>query len=139
MRLTVPLWLLGAAVAFGMACSSAWAQEAAPAAAGPDRIEQEFLRYNVHPALDKLGRGVVNTLAGWLEVPATIHRRYTPQDTGGSLFGGLAHGLARGVLRTGVGLYETVTFFLPYPERFAPILPPLDYFVDGKRQQLPLE
>jgi hypothetical protein len=39
-----------------------------------------------------------------------------------------------------VGLYEAVTFFLPYPENFAPILPTLPYFEKNKkRRPLPLE
>jgi hypothetical protein len=39
-----------------------------------------------------------------------------------------------------VGLYETVTFFLPYPEDFAPILPTLEYYNKSPgRRRLPLE
>jgi len=46
----------------------------------------------------------------------------------------------KGAVRTAVGAYETVTFFLPYPEEFAPILPTLEYYQHStKRKPLPLE
>ena len=107
----------------------------------PDRVEQILGRYRVQPAFEKLGRGASNALFGWLEIPLTIHHRYAPQDAGTSLLGGFAYGLLRGLIRTGVGLYETATFFLPYPAHFAPILPTLDYFEQEKREHehLPLE
>jgi len=97
-------------------------------------------RHNLHPAFEKLGRGLSNALGGWLEIPLTIHRRYATSDTGASFFTGAAHGLFRGLVRTGVGIYETATFFLPYPEHFAPILPTLEYFQrTTRRERLPLE
>jgi len=93
-----------------------------------DRVDEVMGRYNLHPAFAKLGRGVANAVGGWLELPLNLQQRYTEQDTAGSLFTGAAYGLFKGLVRTGVGLYETVTFFLPYPEDFAPILPTLEYF-----------
>ena len=118
----------------------AWAREEASAPQGQDRVDALMLRYNLHPAFEKLGRGVANLFGGWLEVPLNIHKRYTLTDTGGSFLTGAAHGVFKGVVRTGVGLYETVTFFLPYPENYAPILPTLEYFKRSpKREPLPLE
>ncbi len=91
-------------------------------------------------AFEKLGRGVSNFLGGWLEIPLGIHKRYATSDTAGSLFTGTAVGAFKGLVRTGVGAYETVTFFLPYPEDFAPILPTLEYFQHHtRRKPLPLE
>ena len=117
-----------------------WAREETPAPQGQDRVEELMLRYNLHPAFEKLGRGVANALFGWAEIPLNIHQRYTPTDTGGSFLTGAAHGVFKGLVRTGVGVYETVTFFLPYPEDFAPILPTLPYFQHTtKRRPLPLE
>ena len=100
--------------------------------AGPARAAEEMdrllLQSNATPAFEKLGRGFSNTIGGWLEVPATIQQRYTQSDTAGSLLTGTLIGLVRGVMRTGVGVYEVVTFWLPLPEQFAPILPTLPYF-----------
>jgi len=111
------------------------------AAKGSDEVDQLMARYNLHPAFEKLGRGVANTLGGWLEVPLNVQKRYTVEDTGSSFFTGLAIGATKGLVRTVVGLYETVTFFLPYPEDYVPILPTLEYFkrADTRRQPLLLE
>jgi putative exosortase-associated protein (TIGR04073 family) len=93
-----------------------------------DETDRVLLQSNVTPAFEKLGRGFSNTVGGWLEVPYQIEQRYTRGDTSGSLFAGTLIGLAKGVVRTGVGVYEVVTFWLPLPEQFAPILPTLPYF-----------
>ena len=107
---------------------------------GQDRVDDMLGRYNLQPAFEKLGRGLSNFLGGWLEVPLNIDKRYAGSDTGGSFLTGAVIGLFKGVVRTGVGAYETVSFFLPYPENFAPILPTLPYFQHNtKRKPLPLE
>lgn len=126
-------WIVGVALLCAGVLPAAWAQ-------GQDPVDEVLGRYNLHPAFEKLGRGVSNALGGWLEIPLNIHTRYSTNDTAGSLFTGAAHGVVRGVVRTGVGLYETVTFFLPYPEDFAPILPTLEYYrKTPRRGPLPLE
>jgi putative exosortase-associated protein (TIGR04073 family) len=118
----------------------AWAQDPSGVAGGRDRVDEMLGRYNLHPAFDKLGRGVSNAFFGWTEVPLNVGYRYSRHDTGGSLLTGAAIGLFKGLVRTGVGVYETVTFFLPYPEEFAPILPTLEYFKKASRRKaLPLE
>ncbi|MBI3020696.1 MAG: exosortase system-associated protein, TIGR04073 family [Candidatus Omnitrophica bacterium] len=107
---------------------------------GQDRVDQLMGRYNLHPALEKLGRGVSNVLGGWLEIPLNIRTRYAENDAATSLFTGALYGFVKGVVRTGVGVYETATFFLPYPEDFAPILPTLEYFrQQDKRKSLLFE
>ena len=117
-----------------------WSEQMATDAQGPDQVDVVMGRYNLHPAFAKLGRGVANALGGWLELPINLQHRYSAHDTAGSLLTGAAYGIVKGVVRTGVGIYETVTFFLPYPENFAPILPTLEYFqLDTNRKSLPLE
>lgn len=111
----------------GIAAGPAWG-EAPPPPAPQDRVDEVMGRYNLHPAFAKLGRGVSNALGGWLEIPLNVHKRYAASDTGGSLATGLVYGLFKGLVRTGVGVYETVTFCLPYPEHYAPVLPTLEYF-----------
>ena len=95
---------------------------------GADRLDEVMVRHNLDLAAAKLGRGLANTVAGWMEIPATMERKYREDDTGTSLFVGAATGTVRAVIRTGVGVYEAVTFWLPYPENFKPILPSLEYF-----------
>lgn len=112
----------------GWGVSPAWSESMPPPPAPQDRVDEMMSRYNLHPAFTKLGRGVSNALGGWLEIPLNVHKRYAASDTAGSLFTGLAYGLFKGLVRTGVGVYETVTFGLPYPEHYAPVLPTLEYF-----------
>ncbi len=108
-----------------------------------DQVDQVMARYNLHPSFEKLGRGLGNAFMGWAEIPLGVQQRYSKEDTGSSFFAGLAIGLFKGVVRTGVGVYETVTFLLPYPDAFRPILPTRPYYQlikNGKpRDPLPLE
>ena len=132
-------WMLGLAAGLLMIGSAPVRAEApVPRPIKPNRIGQALAHEELHPALAKFGRGVANALFGWLEIPLGVHETFSAQDTGGSFFGGLAHGLIRGVIRTGAGLYETVTFVLPIPKHYAPLLPTLPYFQAGKRDRLPL-
>lgn len=96
--------------------------------AGADVTDRMMTQYNVYPAFEKLGRGLGNVVGGWLEIPYQIDQRYTARHTAGSMFAGAFIGVIKGVARTVVGAYETVTFWLPLPEQFAPILPTLPYF-----------
>ena len=112
--------LVAAGAAAGVATGSTSRK---PADAG----EAFMLKHNLYPACAKLGRGVANALTGWVEVPVNMQKYYLPNDTGPSLFTGAAVGVVKGVIRTAVGVYETATFFVPYPEEFAPVLPPLEY------------
>lgn len=122
-----------------LAAPGVWAEgEAAESSRNGDRIDELMGRYNLYPAFEKAGRGLANFLGGWLEIPYNIQTRYSKSDTGGSLLTGLAHGLLRGAVRTGVGAYEAVTFFLPYPENFAPILPTLPYYQKTTKRDPPL-
>ena len=133
-------WSLCLALVLALLVPRGWAQSDATTPQSRDRVDELLGRYNLHPAFEKLGRGVSNALGGWLEVPLNMHKRYTTSNTAGSLLTGAAYGLVKGVVRTGVGLYEAVTFFLPYPENFAPILPTLEYFQQtSKHEPLPLE
>ena len=124
----------------GLAIPPAFGEVAAGPAAEPDRVDAIMGHYRLHPAFAKLGRGLSNVVGGWLEVPLNIHRYYSTMDTAGSLFTGAIAGLFKGGVRTGVGAYEAVTFFLPYPAEFAPILPTLEYFQHAPtRRPPPLE
>ena len=93
-----------------------------------DHVDEFMGKQNFYPAFDKLGRGVSNLLGGWLEIPLNMQQRYRRDDMFTSGVSGAMTGLVKGIVRTGVGAYETVTFWLPLPENFAPILPTLPYF-----------
>lgn len=62
---------------------------------------------------DKLGRGLVNTASGWLEVPNQLvltSQEYNP-------FAGVTYGTGKGVgvgiYRTGTGVFDIATFVIP--------------------------
>ena len=72
----------------------------------------------------KLGRGLANTFTGWLEIPFSI--RENSQKHGyiaGGLYG-IPIGVVKTAIRTLVGVYEVVTFALPFPEDFEHIVEP---------------
>lgn len=116
---------LGLLVSGGLLLTTSAAAEVRPDQS--DRVDAWLTKYHVHPAFDKLGRGLGNAFGGWLEIPLQVQRRYTPKDPVTTFFTGSLIGLAKGAVRTVVGVYESATFFLPYPEHYAPILPPLEY------------
>ena len=68
--------------------------------------------------IHKMGRGVVNVLTGWIEVPKQMHLG----SQSGNPVTGVGYGLLKGagltLLRGGVGLFEAVTFPIPYPKNF---------------------
>lgn len=73
----------------------------------------------------KATRGVENTTLGFVtEVPKTIY--YDSVDHGipyGATVGAL-HGVAMGVVRTLVGVYEVATFPVPVPPSYKAVLHP---------------
>ena len=136
----VSRWIALFVLTLGVGVLTARASGDPPTGQAQDRVDELIGRYNLNPAFEKFGRGVCNVFLGWTEVPLNVNKRYSPSDTGGSFLSGIAVGMFKGLIRTGVGAYETVTFFLPYPENFAPILPTLEYLQrTGKRRPLPLE
>jgi hypothetical protein len=73
-----------------------------------------------------------------LEIPLAMDQHYAAWDTGGTLVTGVIYGTVKALVRTSVGAYETVTFCLPYPAQYGPILPTLRSFDATTRSQLPL-
>ena len=72
----------------------------------------------------KLGRGVANTLTGPLELPRNIVSVTEEEGYAAGLTYGILKGIAWSVLRTTVGIYETITFPIPLPSNYDPILEP---------------
>ncbi len=72
----------------------------------------------------KLGRGVANTLTGWVELPKNIYNTSVEDNAFSGLTLGLAKGAGMTIVRTGAGIYEIVTFPFPVPQGYRPILEP---------------
>jgi putative exosortase-associated protein (TIGR04073 family) len=72
---------------------------------------------------DKLGRGIANIVTGILVLPGSIARE-TEEDGAEGIPAGIGLGLGRTVARELVGVYEVVTFPIPVPHDYAPILEP---------------
>ena len=69
--------------------------------------------------IHKMGRGVVNVLTGWLELPKQISLGKEEENPVVGIGKGLLKGAGLALLRMGVGVYEAVTFPIPYPKDFA--------------------
>src|SRR5689334_17357829 len=73
--------------------------------------------------VDKLGRGVAGITTGVLALPGTMMEE-TREDGASGIPIGFGKGLARTVARELVGVYELVTFPLPVPGDYRPVLRP---------------
>ena len=69
--------------------------------------------------IHKMGRGVVNVLTGWIEIPKQLHLGSQDENPVTGIGRGLLKGAGLTILRGGVGLYEALTFPLPYPKDYA--------------------
>lgn len=74
----------------------------------------------------KLGRGFVNVFTFWGEVPR--HISLERQRSGAGFFRGLGPGLQQTYMRFMVGFYEIISFPLPAPPDYRPMLYPVYVF-----------
>ncbi len=72
----------------------------------------------------KLGRGVANTLTGWVELPKNVYSTSVEQNALAGITVGLAKGAGMSIVRTSAGIYEIATFPFPLPQDYKPILEP---------------
>ncbi len=75
-------------------------------------------------AFTKLGRGVSNTLTGWVELPKNIYNTSAEDNAFAGLTLGTAKGVGMAIVRTGAGLYEVATFPFPINPEYRPVLEP---------------
>lgn len=81
----------------------------------------------------KAFRGLGNTVLGLVtEIPRTMYYDSAEEGPAYGLTVGFLGGIALGVGRTVVGVYELVTFPIPFPEEYKPVLAPGDPFGEGK-------
>lgn len=110
-----------------MLAHPAWATEAG--GQSPDAFDQKMTRCPAFLAFKKLGRGVANVVGSPLEIPLALEQQYRrSNDAAAGLATGTIYGIFKAAIRLTVGGIETLTFFFPCPEHWAPILPPIGYF-----------
>jgi len=91
----------------------------------------EWINSNVYEdnafvlAFDKLGRGVLNTAFGVVEIPKQIVKRANDTGCASGYISGIFVGTGYFLLREMAGIYEIVTFPIPVPGHYAPVIDPL--------------
>ena len=73
---------------------------------------------------DKLTRGLGNGLFGFLEIPRQIFNTSQEDSWLAGLTVGVFKGVGYSVARMGTGVYEIVTFPIPLPEDYRPLIRP---------------
>jgi len=81
-------------------------------------------------AMGKLGRGAINILTGWVEIPKRAYETGQSQGAAAGWTWGVLRGLGHGFVRTAAGFYELVTFPFPAPPDYAPVIQPEYVFTE---------
>lgn len=81
-------------------------------------------RSDAQKMMHKLGRGIVNVLTGWMEIPKNIATEWKETDP----FSGVVIGTIKGAGwtwgRTMSGAYDIITFPLPVPDNYETLMEP---------------
>jgi putative exosortase-associated protein (TIGR04073 family) len=103
-----------------------------------ENYEGRWLRSNDYEpnefilAMDELGRGVLNTGLGVLEIPKQSIKRAVDTGHPYGYVAGLFDGIGFFVLRELAGVYEILTFPFPVLAGYAPVMDPLfGYFPEA--------
>ena len=84
-----------------------------------------------HGATRKLGRGAANMLTAPLEL---ARKPFLVGETDGGLAAmtvGLAQGVVAAIIREGAGIIDVVTFPVPFPNHFRPLIMPEFLYANG--------
>lgn len=106
----LPRWIVAVALALLLTGTGtgAWAEQSTG-----ERIAVKALR------------GLDNAILGFVsDWPKTIYYRSRDEAIPYGVTVGFVEGIAVGLARTGVGIYELATFPIPYPANYEPILSP---------------
>lgn len=79
-------------------------------------------------AMKKLGRGLCNIFTFAFEIPVNMAAVSEKDGWPAGMTYGVIKGLAASVVRLGVGVYETVSFPIPAPKGYEPILTNPEFF-----------
>lgn len=93
-----------------------------PAMAAQFDVDQE--RSDFSKMLHKLGRGVVNVVTCWVEIPRHVANEWEKTDPATGIVVGTFKGFGWGAARFVTGVYEAVTFPVPIPVDYAPMIQP---------------
>jgi len=74
--------------------------------------------------MHKLGRGLVNILTGWMEIPKNIAEEWRKTDPFTGFVMGTIKGIGYGWARTIGGIYDVFTFPFPLPKDYEPLMEP---------------
>ncbi len=85
----------------------------------------------------KLGRGLANIFTGVVEVPKNISREWRKSDPITGIIVGGVKGVGYFATRVAVGAYETVTFPIPVPANYEPLMYPPTPLPEVWGEQLP--
>jgi len=80
----------------------------------------------------KFTRGVFNVALGFVEIPKAINEDARKVDWFTGFWTGLCKGTGRMLERAGVGVYEIISFPVPCPEKYEPIILPEFVMFDEK-------
>jgi len=69
--------------------------------------------------IHKMGRGVVNVLTCWIELPRKVSQGWEEKDPLLGVGAGLVRGSGLAVARLALGAYEAVSFLIPLPQGYA--------------------
>lgn len=83
-----------------------------------------------HTAFNKLTRGLINVITGWVEIPKKLQETTENSGAATGFTWGLMRGLGHSFIRTAAGVYEVVTFPFPAPPDYAPVIRPEYVFSD---------
>ena len=72
----------------------------------------------------KLFRGIMNAATGWMEIPKQMSVTWQASGAGVGSSWGFIKGIGFAVARSVAGAYEIVTFPLPIPDGYRPIMQP---------------
>jgi putative exosortase-associated protein (TIGR04073 family) len=126
MRITRSLWIIAAGLML----------VAMPVCA--QRFGDEYREQSAFGKMQhKLGRGLANIVTGPIEIPKNISREWRKSDpVTGFIIGGVK-GVGWAASRIAVGVYDTVTFPVPVPANYEPLMQPETPLPSVWGEQLP--
>jgi putative exosortase-associated protein (TIGR04073 family) len=89
---------------------------------GADDLYRE--KSDTSKMMTKLGRGCVNVLTGWMEIPKNIAKSWKETDPFSGFVVGTVKGIGWGWARTCTGFYDIMTFPFPVPEDYESLIEP---------------